>query len=298
MLIMGMEEIDIKGIRSMCFDVAMPDVVLLSSEKIHNNWNVLRKMAGIRFRIDWAIILVTSRGCVSLHVDGKSLRCNRLNMAIAFSSRLLQIDDVSDDFEGFVFAYSKRFLLEKIKFKFRPQITLEFDPIIPISELGVGVMSDAYSLIRRMCSIPDLANFDKMLGTLLEINYEMIKSLAGFTSRIDSTSEYHTECFMQLLEEHVRHEHNLDFYADKMKISKKHLMVSVKKATGHTAFEVGDYYLFVDAKNLLLDSHYTIKEVAKITGFPSQSNFGVWFKRKAGMSPSEFRIKTANAVTD
>lgn len=286
-----MEEIDIKQIQPMCFDLVTPDVALLNSEKIHDNWDVLKKMTGVRFRIDWAIILVCSKGCVSLHIDGKGYQCAALNMAIPFSSRLLMIDDVSDDFEGFVFAYSRRFLLENLKFKFRPQITLEFNPILPINDLGYGIMADFYSLIRRMFSIPNMTNFNKTLGALLEINYEMIKGLAGFSTKIDSTSEYHTECFMQLLEEHVRHEHSLDFYAKKMNISKKHLMVSVKKATGHTAFEVGDYYLFVEAKNLLLNPKYTIKEVARLTGFPSQSSFGVWFKRKAGISPSAFQAE-------
>lgn len=47
--------------------------------------------------------------------------------------------------------------------------------------------------------------------------------------------------------------------------------------------------LFSEARNLLTHSKLTVQEIATVLNFSDQSAFGKFFKRKAGVSPVDFR---------
>ena len=45
------------------------------------------------------------------------------------------------------------------------------------------------------------------------------------------------------------------------------------------------------AKTLLKYSNMSVQEIAYYLNFPNQSFFGSYFKRNAGMSPSQYKAK-------
>ena len=47
--------------------------------------------------------------------------------------------------------------------------------------------------------------------------------------------------------------------------------------------------LFSEARNLLTHSKLSVQEIATTLNFSDQSSFGKFFKRKAGISPVDFR---------
>lgn len=95
--------------------------------------------------------------------------------------------------------------------------------------------------------------------------------------------------FVRLVRKHFRLEHSVRFYADKMCISPKYLSLVVKETTGHSAAEIIDEHLLLEAKNLLRFSGKNIQQVAYELNFSNQSSFGKYFKHLTGMSPSEFQ---------
>ncbi|MCR4964416.1 MAG: helix-turn-helix domain-containing protein [Bacteroidales bacterium] len=66
-------------------------------------------------------------------------------------------------------------------------------------------------------------------------------------------------------------------------------MSCVKEVTGLTAFEIGDYVLLVEAKEQLLNTGLSMKEISNYLGFSTQSTFTTWFKRLTGVKPSDYR---------
>lgn len=98
-----------------------------------------------------------------------------------------------------------------------------------------------------------------------------------------------TERFMQLAQEHFRRERFLDFYADKLAITSKHLSRTVKDQTGHSAADWLDRLVVLEAKVMLRSSNLTIQQISDELNFPSQSFFGKYFKKHTGQSPKEFR---------
>jgi len=77
----------------------------------------------------------------------------------------------------------------------------------------------------------------------------------------------------------------------KLSVSQRYLSDTLKKETGKTSTEHLQLYLIDEAKNILLNPNKTISEVAYELGFEYPSYFSRLFKKKEGVSPSEYREK-------
>ena len=99
----------------------------------------------------------------------------------------------------------------------------------------------------------------------------------------------YVEDFLRLLHIHYIEERSISFYADKLFISPKYLSLLVKEATGRSAARWIDYFVIMEAKNMLRYSGKNVQQVAYALNFSNQSAFGKYFKHITGMSPTEFQ---------
>lgn len=83
----------------------------------------------------------------------------------------------------------------------------------------------------------------------------------------------------------------IEHLAEKLSVSQRYLSDTLKKETGKTTTEHLHLYLINEAKNILLDPKKTVSEVAYELGFEYPPYFSRLFKKKEGMSPTEFREK-------
>lgn len=84
---------------------------------------------------------------------------------------------------------------------------------------------------------------------------------------------------------------SIEQIADQLSVSQRYLSDTLKKETGKTSTEHLQLYLIDEAKNMLLTPHKTISEVAYELGFEYPPYFSRLFKKKEGISPSEYREK-------
>ena len=84
---------------------------------------------------------------------------------------------------------------------------------------------------------------------------------------------------------------SIEQIADKLSVSQRYLSDTLKKETGKTSTEHLQLYLIDEAKNILLNPHKTISEVAYELGFEYPPYFSRLFKKKEGISPSAYREK-------
>ena len=84
---------------------------------------------------------------------------------------------------------------------------------------------------------------------------------------------------------------SIDQIAEKMSVSQRYLSDTLKKETGKTTTEHLQLYLIDEAKNILLNPNKSVSEVAYELGFEYPQYFSRLFKKKEGISPSEFREK-------
>lgn len=76
--------------------------------------------------------------------------------------------------------------------------------------------------------------------------------------------------------------------AAKMAVSQRYLSDTLKQETGKTTTEHLQMYLIDEAKNVLLKPNKTISQVAYELGFEYPQYFSRLFKKKEGLTPSEY----------
>lgn len=82
---------------------------------------------------------------------------------------------------------------------------------------------------------------------------------------------------------------SIEQLANKMSVSQRYLSDTLKLETGKTTTEHLQLYLIDIAKDILLNPNKSISEVAYELGFEYPQYFSRLFKKKEGLSPSEYR---------
>ncbi|MFV1448516.1 helix-turn-helix domain-containing protein [Maribacter sp. HS] len=85
---------------------------------------------------------------------------------------------------------------------------------------------------------------------------------------------------------------SVDFFAKKLNISANYLSDSLKNTTGKSAIEHIHSYIVESAKNDLMTSDKSISEIAFELGFEYPHYFSRLFKKKTGVTPSDYRVKS------
>ncbi len=104
-----------------------------------------------------------------------------------------------------------------------------------------------------------------------------------------SHSDIYYRNFIELLDKHIKQEHEVIFYADQLHITAKYLNEVCKLKGKHKAKEIITSFLIAKIKQEMIMSGKSIKTIAYEYGFSDQSSMGKFFTKVAGMPPSEFR---------
>ncbi len=104
------------------------------------------------------------------------------------------------------------------------------------------------------------------------------------------------EQFNQQVEKYIQSGQMKDFgipkieqIANQLSVSQRYLSDTLKKETGKTSTEHLQLYLIDEAKNILLDPKKSISEIAYELGFEYPPYFSRLFKKKEGISPTQYR---------
>ncbi len=84
---------------------------------------------------------------------------------------------------------------------------------------------------------------------------------------------------------------SIEKIAEQLSVSQRYLSDTLKKETGKTSTEHLQLYLIDEAKNILLDPQKTVSEVAYELGFEYPPYFSRLFKKREGISPTQYREK-------
>lgn len=85
-----------------------------------------------------------------------------------------------------------------------------------------------------------------------------------------------------------------DFIADKVGLSRTHLYRKLKELTNQSTRDFIRNVRLRQAANLMSQKHYTVNEVARLTGFSDANNFSTAFKKLYGVSPTEYMTENSS----
>jgi AraC-like DNA-binding protein len=95
--------------------------------------------------------------------------------------------------------------------------------------------------------------------------------------------------FIEIVSHNYMKERTVSWYAEQMDITPKYLAEMVKQATNRSPNDWIDGYVIVEIRMLLKYTGKSIKEIAEIMHFTSQSFLGKYFKEHVGVSPKDYR---------
>jgi len=97
--------------------------------------------------------------------------------------------------------------------------------------------------------------------------------------------------FLKMLAAHFKEERGVQFYADALFVTPKHLSKTLKEITNKTCSELIDEMVITEAKMLLEGLGQSIASVAEQLHFSDQFFFSKFFKRHTGINPSQYKIQ-------
>ena len=95
--------------------------------------------------------------------------------------------------------------------------------------------------------------------------------------------------FIQLIDNHYIDKRTVQEYADMLSVSANYLSQCVKQVSGKNALTFITGRLANEARALIQYTDLEIAQIAYQLNFSDPANFGKFFKKQTGLSPSEFR---------
>jgi len=162
----------------------------------------------------------------------------------------------------------------------------------PSLRLDRAAMEDLEPVIKMM--IEETTKEPKspaIINHLLFVLLNRIQRLITKTENIsyDSFQVITFKKFKKLIEIHFKQETSLSYYASQLFMSVHNLNEIVKKVTGRTAGEVIRDRGMMEAKRMLVHSHFSIGQISDELGFKDFSYFSRQFKNQEGITPAQYR---------
>lgn len=279
------------------YDITLPEEVdnILATDfwmLDHLNAGMLRAISEpVKFTSSVSVYVRSGRGEVEIN-----LISHTFSAPCVFNihrSQILEMKEVSEDFDACFVVLSKRFT-DNLFVLLKDCWAYTAACRQPLADIPENLVDSFEDNVRMMKSIMEdnenpfayNAQLLYMSSFFYHVGMKCYKRLEDVYPRTNSRL---TDQFIQLVQNNFKKERFLDFYADRLGVSSRHLSRTMKMLTGSTAVEWIERYVILEAKVLLKSTNMSIQQISDDLNFPSQSFFGKYFKKNTGVSPKEFR---------
>jgi AraC family transcriptional activator of pobA len=258
----------------------------------------LLSLSEFPYRSDGYIIGICTRGHAEVEVNLQNYEARPDAMLLATPFHVLRIYNSSEDFLCRFIVFSKAFLTENnVNSHFLESFSYFKSASIPViypEHADAAVLLDIYLQIKQILereNHPYRIEISRNILTMLLYEVAFIYEKQHLIIKGKQTRKQELNVlFQELVFHHYKEHRNVQYYADALFVSPKHLTETIKEVTGRTAGEWIDDAVVLEAKVLLRNHNISIARVAENIHFPDQSSFGKYFKKHAGMSPSDYRL--------
>lgn len=265
--------------------------------------NSASEMEIFRFpsRLNALIIGVGTEGETSLTSNLQEFRLKKDSLFIFSPKHILQVQS-NNRFKAHLIVIAPDFLKRiNIDIKRMMPLFLQFGslPCMELTQAESQSLRSFISMVEQELKGSETDFSSEIIGGLIAATIYKVRDILTHyltehpevDSPIHNRAEEYFRQFTELLGEHYKHERSVGFYARQLCITPKYLTTLIKRISGKSVSEWIDNYVILEAKTLLKYSNMSVQEIAYYLNFPNQSFFGSYFKRNAGMSPSQYKAK-------
>lgn len=95
--------------------------------------------------------------------------------------------------------------------------------------------------------------------------------------------------FLKMVSQHFKESTSVNFYAEQLHLTSRHLSSVLKDTLGKTAHQIISDFVSNEAKALLSSTQKTLSEIAYDLNFSDQYAFSHFFKKHFNLSPNQYR---------
>ena len=245
--------------------------------------------------IDCALVLHVLRGTARIRCNFEMIEEQPGCVVLFNPGDVIKVEQRSTDFEVEILAFSSFIQLAALN-------QLENVSVNALKKNTIlnapGISSAADGMVRLLrpaiaaCSVRELYFVSVMQLRAFYMFYQVMLrkgniEVDGFRTRGDELFFR----FRQLLGEHYRTARTVAFYADKLCITTRYLTNIVQAHYGKSPKEAIDVYTIMQIRLDLLQTDISLSDLSYKYNFSSPSFFSDYFRRNAGCSPQEYRIR-------
>ncbi len=249
------------------------------------------------YRSDHFTILFVTEGNTSLKLNLMDYTIEKHNLLIISPNDVRQFLQISPDCTFTGVGFTQDFLLHSGLHKKNIDafdfFSSQAEPVMKLDEKNTEVLVQLFSVLLKKTASKDDSFFKEEF-----IYYSFSALIFEVASLFRLSNTAHLKItrkedlairFMKLLPLHFKQERSLQYYANLLYLSPKYLTQTIKQITGKTAGEFIDEMVTMEAKVLLNDFSKSIGQVAGELSFSDQFYFSKFFKKHAGVNPSNYR---------
>ncbi len=249
-----------------------------------------------------SIIFLTEGGHITFRVNFQEITLIPPALFVLMPNVIFDYVNHSSNLNGRVIRISNQLISNcQIVTNYNFWEALSYRPYMAVNPQNMKLFNQYFELMYELAKETPTPLNDLIIKDIIQsfLNYFIhqyeLNELKQERSYFKTRKEHICGEFIHLVQLFATQEHKLDFYADKIKLSKKYLANTIKQVTHRTAGDWIDKEIIQEAKIRLLDYSQTIQQISDELHFTNPSHFGTFFKRETKLSPIEYRAKMAGS---
>lgn len=248
------------------------------------------RQTNVPHRHDFFEIFIFFKGKGTHEIDFKSYPVNDCSIHFVTPGQVHMISE-RENSDGYLLTFTEEFIELNKKLAGIDLIGLP-QPYLDIDSQDFGFVQKVLDEIMYECSSPRKES-EEIIKSYLYILVLKTKSLYRDNVKANVIPEVNRDVifnsFRDLVEKNYDQNQQVNYYSDQLNISPSHLNKISKKVCGKTASDFIHDRVILEAKRLLIFSNMSSKEIAYHLMYEDPSYFSRIFKKKSGLSPTEFR---------
>ncbi|WP_010249267.1 helix-turn-helix domain-containing protein [Myroides injenensis] len=244
----------------------------------------------------FGLIIVTGGECeITINLEPQVVKKD--DMLVILSSQFFEIKQFTDDFAvKAIFIDADLFLEAGFHIKSHNLLNFLSSQYPKVITLQKKIRIEVTTILKRLNHLiyskehlfakPLILHYFSIL--MYELGNYYTKSQAQSIGKRQRKEEI-AKNFLFLVSSNFKKQRSVQFYADTMFISRKHLTKIVTDTFQKTPKQIISESIILEAKVLLKNPAITISEIISILNFPDASMFSKFFKNHTNMSPTEFK---------
>ncbi len=253
---------------------------------------------GHPYRPKKSAILFLKKGKIILKEQISVVEIHENSVVLIDMKSVYELLEISKDIEIRSIAYNRSFI-EKVSLKLNRlnlYNNLKKQPSrnFPLKPEEFSILWDNTELLSQTLKSHDKIEFSQEIGVnYLSIIIYFLMSFAPFSGYEQqgkmSRSQQIVYDFIMLVSEHYLTHKSVQFYAQRLGISMRHLSSVLKQENGKTANEIISEFILNEAKAQLSGTSKSISTIADNLQFSDSYSFSHFFKKHQKISPIQYR---------